>query len=186
MLRIRCRCYEELNDKLPARYRKTEFVQTLAPGGSARDLIRMLTLPPEAIELVLVNGEPAGFDRRLADGDRISLYPVFESLDITTVTRPRHGPLRRLRFVTDATLDRLAGLLRERGFDVLHYTTAGDKELAAVTSAPDYRILLTRNRERLERLHIQRGYAVRANHPRRQLREVLQRFDLLRNPHAGR
>ncbi|MBI4604513.1 MAG: twitching motility protein PilT [Planctomycetes bacterium] len=124
-----------------------------------------------------MNGEPAGFDRLLRDGDRVSVYPVFESLDISTVARLRPRPLRKPRFVLDGHLAKLARYLHMLGFDA---DCRGDRDDADIAraSAEDGRILLTRDRGLLKRSAVTRGYWVRATRPRIQLVEVLRRFDL--------
>ena len=71
----------------------------------------------DVIEALLVNGESVDFAHLVDDGDRISVYPVFESIDITSLLRVRARPLRRLRFVLDVHLVRLAAYLRMLGFD---------------------------------------------------------------------
>jgi hypothetical protein len=48
------------------------------------------------------------FSYRIRPGDAVSVYPVFESFDIASVSRVRPVPLRDLRFVLDVHLGRLA------------------------------------------------------------------------------
>ncbi len=67
-----------------------------------------------------------GFSHRLRAGERMAVYPVWESLDITSVTRLRERPLRRSRFVADVHLGKLARLLRLLGFDTLHSNVLED------------------------------------------------------------
>ena len=71
-------------------------------------MIEALGVPHTEVELILVNGESVGFDRLLRDGDRVAVYPRFESLDITPLLRVRERPLRVTRFVADAHLGGLA------------------------------------------------------------------------------
>jgi len=126
---------------------------------------------------VLANGNPVDFSYRVGDGDRVSVYPVFESLDISSVSRIRPVPLRVLRFLLDAHLGRLAAYLRMSGFDALYSNKASDAELATVV-AREGRVLLTRDRYLLMRTAVDRGYCVRSTEPRQQLVEVVKRFDL--------
>ena len=53
-------------------------------------------VPSDEVDLVLVNGESVPFDHIIGEGDRISIYPIFESLDISSVTRLRDKPLIKL------------------------------------------------------------------------------------------
>jgi len=107
----------------------------------------------------------------------ISVYPVFESLDISPVTRLRPAPLRQTRFVLDTHLGRLAAYLRMFGFDTLYRNDYDDPALADI-SVNEHRILLTRDRQLLMRKQITHGYFVRETQPKKQLLEVLTRFDL--------
>jgi uncharacterized protein len=113
------------------------------------------------------------------DGDRISVYPVFEALDIHPLTHLRPQPLRVIRFVLDVHLGRLAAYLRMLGFDCLYRNDYKDATLARV-SAAEHRILLTCDRRLLMFKQITHGYYVRAHLPREQLVEVMTRLDLFR------
>jgi uncharacterized protein with PIN domain len=124
-----------------------------------------------------VHGEPVGFDHIVCDGDRISVYPVFESLDIAPINRLRPWPLRETRFVLDVHLRRLARYLRLFGFDVFFDETLDDAALAEL-SATQRRVLLTRDRGLLKRKIVTRGLLVRNTDPKKQLVEILDRLNL--------
>src|SRR5438876_798851 len=79
------------------------------------------------------------------DGARVSVYPVFESIDISPLLRLRPKPLRDPRFVLDTHLGRLAVYLRMLGFDTLYRNDYDDAELARIEHS-EKRILLTRDR----------------------------------------
>jgi hypothetical protein len=49
-------------------------------------MIEGFGVPHVAVELVVVNGESSDFSRLVRDGDRVGLYPVFESVDVTPVS----------------------------------------------------------------------------------------------------
>ncbi len=134
-------------------------------------------MPHTEVDLILVNGRSVDFAYRIGDGDRVSVYPVFEGFDITAVTLVRPQPLRVTRFVADVHLGRLAAYLRLCGFDTLYRNDWRDEELVEV-SRGERRILLTRGRGLLKRAAITHGYLVREHLPRAQLVEVLTRFDL--------
>lgn len=177
MPQARFRFYAELNDFLPAERRQKEFSCEFRGRQSVKHLIESLGVPHTEVDLVLINGEPCGFSRIVQDGDRVSVYPVFEALDVKPVSRVRSKPLRRTRFVADAHLGRLASYLRMLGFDTLYRNDFTDPELTAL-SVSERRILLTRDRDLLKHKSITHGYFVRETAPRRQLLEVLRRFDL--------
>ena len=171
------RFYSELNDFLPPERRVGSFPQSFSGRQTVKHLIESIGVPHTEVDLVLVNGLPAGFSCAVEDGDRVSVYPVFECFDIASVTRVRPRPLRQMRFVLDAHLGRLAVYLRMLGFDTLYRNDYGDDELSR-TSSEEHRILLTRDRELLKRGEITHGYCVRESHFRRQLAEVVDRFHL--------
>lgn len=181
-VRVTIRAYAELNDFLPPARRQVAFEAAPAERTSVKDLLEGLGIPHTEVDLLLVNGEPASFDRRLADGDRVAAYPVFEALDVALVTRVRPEPLRDVRFVLDGHLGRLAAFLRLAGFDALYLRDADDAELAAA-SASGRRILLTRDQALLKRREVTHGYSVRSTRPAEQLAEVIRRFDLRRLVH---
>ena len=158
------------------RDRSVERPFTVRP--SIKDLIEAAGVPHTEVDLLLVNGESVDFAYPVRDGDRISVYPVFESFDIGAVTRVRPEPLRELRFVLDVHLGRLAAYLRMAGFDTIYRNDLDDAELAGIAAGG--RVLLTRDRGLLKRRAVTRGYWLRATAPRRQLAEVLRRFDLSR------
>jgi hypothetical protein len=173
------RCYAELNDHLPPARRQREQVVRLRPPATLADLIETQGIPPGTVELALVNGRPATLDRPLVDGDRVSLYPLFEALDLTPVPRPRPRPLRRPRFVADAHLGGLARYLRLLGFDTRFENDPGDDALAEI-SATEHRILLSRDLGLLARRRVTHGLWVPETRPREQLAWLVDRLDLYR------
>jgi hypothetical protein len=171
------RFYAELNDFLPPERRFTEFAYGFLDVATVKDRIESFGVPHTEVDLVLVNGQSVDFGRRVQDGDRISVYPVFEAFDIAGLTRLRPEPLRDPRFVLDVHLGRLAAYLRMLGFDSLYRNRCADECLAEV-SRDERRILLTRDVGLLKRSAVTHGYYLRATQPREQLTEVVGRFDL--------
>src|SRR5262249_39056205 len=127
--------------------------------------------------LVLVGGDSVDFSHIVRNGDYVSVYPVFESFDISSISRVRAEPLRALSFVLDVHLGRLAGYLRMAGFDSMYRKEDPDAGLAEI-AAREQRVVLTRDRHLLMRGDVTRGYWVRSAEPKHQLVEVLRRFDL--------
>ncbi len=178
------RFYEELNDFLPEERQKRTFEARFHEGDTVKALVEALGVPHTEIDLVLADGESVSFEHRLADGQRLSVYPVFESFDIGGVTRVRPTPLREPRFLLDVHLGRLACALRLLGFDAGYANDRDDAALAALAAA-ERRILLTRDRGLLKRRAVTHGYLVRSLDPLEQLGEVLRRFDLAGGTGAG-
>ncbi len=95
-LEIHVRLYEGLNDFLPPDKRKRRFAYRLSAGDDVAKLLAELGVPCGHVDLVLVNGESAGFSHFLQSGDFVSIYPVFESLDVSSLVRVRKKPLRAI------------------------------------------------------------------------------------------
>jgi len=185
MARAWFRFYEELNDFLAPERRKSSFEHVFDRRASVKDFIESFGVPHPEVELILVNGEPVGFGYIVGDGDRVSVYPVFESIDVFELVKLRPQPLRRMRFVLDVHLGVLARYLRLCGFDTLYRNDYEDEVLAQI-SAAQQRILLTREGALLKLKIVTHGYCVRRDKPREQLAEVVARFDLYRLIHPFR
>ncbi len=172
------RFYAELNEFLP-RDRQYQTLQiSFHDGQSVKHLIESNGIPHTEVDLLLVNGRSVDFSYLVQAHDRVAVYPVFESMDITPLLKLRPVPLREACFVLDGHLGRLAAYLRMLGFDTLYRNDFDDPELAQI-SAEQKRILLTRDRGLLKRSLVTRGFCLRTREPRRQLVDVMRRFDLL-------
>ena len=179
MMRITIRFYEELNFFLPPSKKKRDIdVEYLLPR-SVKDLIESFGIPHVEVDLILVNGVSKDFSYFPSHEDRISVYPVFERLDIGDVTRLRPEPLRIPRFIADVHLKTLNRRLRMLGFDTVYDPSLDDPRLAE-RAAEENRILLSRDRGLLMRSNVQRGLYVRNTIPDCQIREVVERLDLYR------
>lgn len=177
---VKFRFYEELNDFLPQHLRKREFDISFRPNNSIKDMIESIGVPHTEIDLILVNGQSVKFSYIVQPEDQISVYPVFEALDISNVTHLRPEPLRRIRFVLDTHLGKLARYLRLLGFDTLYNNDWIDEELVKLSASGDKRILLTRDHGLLKRKQLTHGYFIRNDQPKLQIKEVLLRFNLHR------
>jgi uncharacterized protein len=170
------RYYAELNDFLPPARRFAAFAHSFELPAAVKDMIESMGVPHTEVDLILLNGEPVDFSHAVQDGDRISVYPAFGSLDTHPLLQLR-PPLQDRRFVLDTHLGKLARYLRMLGFDAAYENNREDKELSR-TSHDEGRLLLTRDCGLLKRSEVVHGYFVRATEPKLQLVEVLRRFDL--------
>jgi uncharacterized protein len=177
MNRAYFRFYAELNDFLPPGRRTITFAHSFEGRTSIKDMIEAFGVPHTEVDLILANSGSVDFSYIVQDGDRVSVYPVFESLDITSLVRVRCRPLRVTRFVLDVHLGKLAAYLRMLGYDTLYRNDCQDEELACL-SRGQKRILLSRDRGLLKRSLVTHGYYVRETSPLRQLAEIVRRFDL--------
>jgi uncharacterized protein len=177
MNRAWLRFYEELNDFLPEHERKQLFVHSFKNNPSVKDLIESIGVPHVEVDMILVNGLSVGFSYKVNDEDHISVYPVFETLDISNVQHLRNEPLRVIKYFTDVHLGRLARYLRMAGFDTLYGRKYADKEIVEISIA-EKRIILTRDKMLLKYREISHGYWVRSTDPVVQMREVTGKFNL--------
>ncbi|MFC1552094.1 Mut7-C RNAse domain-containing protein [Candidatus Latescibacterota bacterium] len=171
------RFYEELNDFLPRGKRKKQFRYDFTGSPSVKDVVEAIGVPHSEIDLILVNGRSVTFDCNIREGDIISVYPVFESLDITEITHLRETPLRTPKFILDVNLGKLAKYMRMLGFDTLYDNDYEDSDIVAV-SLSERRAIITRDTSLLKRKSVTHGYWVRSQHPKQQAAEVIRRFDL--------
>lgn len=180
MLTASFRFYEKLNQFLPPMQRQREFQTPCARSATTKHMIEALGVPHTEVELILVNGESVGFEHLLQDGDRVSVYPGFERIDISSLRRVRERPLQPLRFIADAHLGGLAHLLRIAGFDTLYRNDYTDREIAQIAKR-ELRIVLTRDRDLLKHRAIVYGCYIHAIRSEQQFSEVVQRLDLVRS-----
>jgi hypothetical protein len=171
------RFYEELNDFLPEERRKRAFPIEVDRARSVKDAIESAGVPHPEVDLILVDGRSVDFAHLLRGGERVAVYPIFESLDISPLVRLRPLPLRDPRFVADGHLGKLARHLRMAGFDTLYGNDWDDDGIVRL-AALQKRTILTRDKGMLRRGDVDRGYFVRATESEAQLAEVLARLQL--------
>jgi uncharacterized protein len=173
------RFYEELNDFLPGIKKKKTFTYSFRGKPAIKDVIEALGVPHTEVDLILVNGKSVAFSYQLQPADQVSVYPVFESLDITPLIRLRPAPLRkqRIKFILDVHLGKLAHLLRMLGFDSLYHNDYDDDEIREL-ALKEKRIILTRDQNLLKAKSVTHGYWLRSTEPLQQAIEIVRRFDL--------
>jgi uncharacterized protein len=176
-MRAELRFYAELKDFLAPHERSGHVTFTFREPGSVKDVIESCGVPHTEVEVILANGVSVDFSYQLMDGDRLSVYPVFESFDVLPLVRVRPEPLRTVRFVLDGHLGKLARRLRLLGFDCRYANDPPDDELVAISTG-ERRILLTRDLALLKRKAITHGYYVRSTDPDEQVGEIMRRFQL--------
>lgn len=160
---IRLRLHGNLNDFLPTEKKGCEFGYPVAPHASLKDVIEAAGCPHVEIGEVRVDGRIADLIELVKSGTRVEVFPQ---------ERPRAE-----KFLLDVHLKKLAGYLRLLGFDTHWDPALGDPELAEL-SAREGRVLLTRDIGLLKRGILREGYWMREVMPKRQLQEVLRRFEL--------
>jgi uncharacterized protein len=171
------RFYEELNDFLPAQFRRRAFIRRFRGTPSVKDAIEAIGVPHTEVDLVIIDGRSVGFDEKLRGGERVAVYPMFERLDISPLVRLRPAPLRVSRFVLDVHLGKLARHLRLLGFDTLWRNDLEDETIISL-ARDERRIILTRDRGILKDGRVTHGYWPRATDPMKQLEETVAALDL--------
>jgi len=176
--KVSIRFYEELNYFLDKKYRKKRFETSFPNTATVKALIEDLGVPHTEVDLILINGNSVSLSCKLHNGDSISVYPVFETFDISEVTRVRKKPLRAVKFLADVHLGKLTTYLRILGFDTFYSNNISDTEISE-RSLKEGRIILTRDLGILKRKIVTHGYYIRSRNPKEQLKEVINRFNLI-------
>ena len=86
-IKITVRFYEELNDHLPEHLQKRPINISIPENLKAADVVEQFKIPMEEVHLVLVNGESVSLEHGLKDRDYVSVYPIFEKFDISSVSK---------------------------------------------------------------------------------------------------
>jgi uncharacterized protein with PIN domain len=178
MTRTRFRFYAQLNDFLPENQRQVQIEYAVPGNPSVKDAIEALGVPHTEVAMIHINGHPRSFEAQIGEGDEVAVFPAFARLTPDQLSNPfAQKPPDPVRFIADIHLGKLAASLRMLGFDT-DYGQESDHLLAA-HSRSEARILLTRDVGLLKRSQVQYGYYIRSIEPKKQIIEVLQRFQLL-------
>lgn len=175
--KVSIRFYEELNDFLSPEKKKIRFEHSFIDRTAVKDLIESFGVPHTEIDLILVNGKSVTFDYIINDKDDISVYPVFESFDISDVQHLRAGPLRDPKFICDDHLGKLAKNLRMIGIDTTYKKDIPDSAIVEI-SLRERRVILTRDLGLLKIKTVTHGYYIRNTNPAKQAGEVIAKFQL--------
>jgi len=143
-------------------------------------MIEALGVPHTEIDLILVNGNSVDFNYILQDEDRVSVYPVFESLNITNVTRLRKLPLRRNKFVADINLGDIVKYMRVLGLDLYYHPLFSTREIIEI-SKRENRIILTKSRKLLKFKEVSHGIFIRPGTTTEQIRRIIDCLDIKDN-----
>lgn len=167
----------DLNDFVPEEKRNSTIHYHFDGKPSIKDAIEAQGIPHTEVDLIIVNEKSVGFDYHLKNGDRVEVYPIFESIDISPLVKLRKHTLRTPKFILDVHLGKLARLMRLCGFDTLYRNDYDDPEIIEL-SVSQKRIILTRDRALLHSRKVTHGYCIRSMDAIEQLSEVIRRFDL--------
>ena len=171
------RFYEELNDLLPKHRQKTDSEVEFEGKRSVKDMIEALGVPHTEVDLILVNSESVNFSYIIKDADRISVYPVLESLNIENVTRLRPSPLRKTRFVADINLGDIVKYMRALGLDVFFDPSLSPLEIIAISKNKN-RIILTKSKNLLKYKDVSHGILIRPESTTKQIACIIEYLDI--------
>src|SRR5438270_9395080 len=156
--------------------KKPQIERQLTERSSVKDVIEASGIPHTEVDLILINGQPAGFEKVLAQDAVVDVHGLGSD-------RLTHFPENRLQvceirsFVADGHLGKLVRDLRLLGIDIVYDRDAEDRQLLNISIA-EGRALLTRDRRLLMHSVLRDGYYLRSQNPLEQTLEVLRRFDL--------
>ncbi len=182
MITISVRFFSSLNDFLSRQQRQRRLVLRVDPQRSIKDILESLGVPHVEIDRIQLhpgNGPDSrevNLDYHPAAEDAFTVYPEAHQLTGEGLIPPSPPPHR---FLLDVHLGKLARLLRLLGFDSLYRNDLTDPVLARL-SRVQRRVLLTQDRRLLMRREVTQGLMIRSQYPRRQLVEVIQRYELRR------
>ena len=171
------RFYAELNDLLPRRRRQADFQAPFKDKISVKDMIESFGVPHTEVDLILANGKSVEFSYTVEDGDCISVYPIFETLNIRNSTRLRRAPLRRTRFIADRNIGVIVRLMRTLGFDVYFDPILSSREIIEVSNR-DKRIILTRSRNLLKFKDITHAILIQPASSLEEVRRIVRSLDI--------
>ena len=177
MPKVIFRFYEELNDFLPLNRQKTDFEIDFRSNRSIKDMIEALGVPHTEVDLILINGKSVDFDYIIKSGDRVSVYPVFESLNIENVTHLRRIPLRCTKFIADVNMGHIAKYMRLLGLDVYYHPSVSAQEIIKISRNAN-RIILTKSRKLLNFKEVTHGIFIRPGKTEDQVRMIIDFLDI--------
>ncbi len=167
-----------LQQLLPRRYRNEgRIYYPLTRRASIKDIVESLHVPHTEVWTITRGNRELSFSHIPHVDEEISLYSFPDGVDVTQPTFLRPTPLPEAAFSVDINVGKLARLLRMAGLDTWYDPQLTEKELAA-RSATHGRILLSRNRDLLQRKCITWGRLVRAEMPEEQLTEIISLYGL--------
>ncbi len=158
------------------RLKRGNVDRQLSERTSVKDVIEACGVPHTEVDLILLNGAPAGFEKVLAQDAVVDVYGP-DSNRITLFPENRLQVLTNRIFIADGHLGKLVRDLRLLGIDVSYDRYAEDRALVEIAAKQD-RALLTRDRRLLMHSAVRHGYYLRSQNPLEQPVEVVRRFDL--------
>ena len=171
------RFYEELSDFLPQHQKKVDIETEFIGKRYIKKTIEDFGVPSSAVDMVLVNGTPVDFQYILKDGDRVSVYPVFERLNIQNVSLLKRSPLRQIQFIADVDLKNMVLSMRMLGFDVA-FNPSCDLVYIIEISKQENRIILTKRQSLFKSESVTHAVLVHPGTDLEQVKNVVNDLDI--------
>jgi hypothetical protein len=171
------RFYEELNSFLSVDRRKRDFEVEFEGQKTLEELIEGLGVPCEKVDLILADGQSVGLHHVPRQGEHVSIYPVFETLNISEIICLPGRPLRTIKFVLDVDLTELASYMQASGYDVYFDALVSMSEIIAI-SRKENRIILTMDTQFLGSEEITHVILLPRGAPQVQLKKIVEQLDI--------
>ena len=172
------RFYAELNDLIPHSGRHADQDWDLPDQSTVGELLESFGVPTDSVDLVLVNGESSPHDYRLQEGDRVSVYPMFERLNIETIAQLEKPSLRNLKFLCAPELGVLNQRLNAIGYDSCQWPESSDLTTVFRAGEEEKRILVARDKALLRCSGMTRQLFLAESDPETQLAYLIETLDL--------
>lgn len=182
MITVHFRFYEELNNYLPEELRKVWFDYHTEKNSTMAEVIKSIGVPLEEIDLILVNQQAKKSSYTLQNNDRISVYPIFETFDLTRSGHLHDKPLRNPTFICDVHLGKLCKLLRMLGFDTLYSNNYTESKIVSLAKKEN-RIILSKSRSLVKSPSVTHAFGIRSADPLEQIRDITEKLQLANNLH---
>jgi len=132
---------------------------------SIKVAIEAIGVPHPEVQEVTCNGNTLSLADTMKNSALIQVYPFTRIENVA------------LKFILDVHLGKLARWLRLLGFDVFYENHYSDKDIIKIIQK-EQRIVLTRDIGLLKIKTVVTGYWLRSQDPKKQLAEIMERFQL--------
>jgi hypothetical protein len=147
---------------------------------SIKDIIESMGIPHTEIGKICSENKRIDFGFIPETTMTINISEIVPPFDVTCPTFLRPFPLKKIHFIADLNVSKLAALLRMSGIDAEISQDLSDNEIASLAYEKQ-RIVLSKDLGLLKHRKITFGRYVRSVYPEDQLKEIINFFSL--KPH---
>jgi len=147
---------------------------------SIKNIIESMGIPHTEIGKICIEREKVDFGFIPETAMTINIFEILPPFDVTCPTFLRPVPLKKIHFIADLNVSKLATLLRMSGIDAEISQDLSDNEIASLAYEKQ-RIVLSKDLGLLKHRKITFGRYVRSVYPEDQLKEIINFFNL--KPH---